>query len=326
MKTLQILFGLLATASLAGSSQNPRWTDVEIRIPARPDLHVQWDAPRKTLPSQVYVYRLLPNRLPPKIISNLAKLCSFTGQDRTTETTDGIVFQAADGSRRLSISVSAGSIHYETAEPRYGPTNLAEDVPPMSEMPKLAADFLRKTGINLSDVTNPFDNRRDIQRASKFHFSEPLRIYYVGNINITNVEYRTASFWRCVNGIPVIAGDGGQISYGAHGNIRSFTISWRKLGCYQRLPSVTPETAIGYLRGGKAVCGLSLVDFDWSAVSCVTVKKASPYYYSGHTDMLYPFLGLITKTEPSFGNVQLEIDCPFIDETKLSDGNRLPKL
>jgi len=241
-----------------------------------------------------------------------------------TETANGVSFQASDGSRKLSISFPSGLIHYATAEPHYGPTNLAEGVPPMIEMPKLAADFLRKTGINLTEITNPFDSGRDIQSASKFNFSEPLRIYYVGNFNITNVEYRTASFWRCVDGIPVIAGDGGQISYGAHGKIRSFTITWRKLERFQRLPLITPETAIRYVRGGKAVCGLSLGDIDWSAVSNVTVKRASAYYYSGHTDLLYPFLGLITKTEPSFGNVQLEIDCPIIDETKVSDGNRLP--
>jgi hypothetical protein len=317
VKKLLILFGLVETACFAGSSQNPRWTDVEKRIPARADLNVHWDAPREAIPSQVCVYRLIPDRLPPKIISNLAKLCSFTEQDKTAETANGVSFQAADGSRKLSISYPSGSIHYETAEPHYGPTNLAEGVPPMSQMPKLAADFLRKTGINLSDISNPFDSGRNIESASKFHFSEPLRIYYVGNISITNVEYRTASFWRCVDRIPVIAGDGGQISYGAHGKIRGFTITWRKLERYQRLPSVTPETAIRYLREGKAVCGLSLNDVDWSAVGNVIIKKASPYYYAGHTDLLYPFLGMITTTEPSFGNVQLEIDCPMIDETKI---------
>ena len=71
--------------------------------------------------------------------------------------------------------------------------------------------------------------------------------------NITNVEYRTVKFWRCVDGIPVIGGDGGTITFGEHGTIRAFSIIWRTLERHQCLFPVTPETAMKFLREGKAV-------------------------------------------------------------------------
>jgi hypothetical protein len=317
MRTI-ITFGLLQGFLFAGVAQNAPWREGETPIPARADLDVRWEAPTRAIPSNVWIYRLLPNKFSPEVISNIMNLCSFTEQNKTQETTNGVVFRMPDGSRTLEISFPLGRIHYETVEPHYGPTNLAEGVPPISEMPKLAAEFLRKTGINLSDITNSFDNGRDIQSASKFHFSEPLRIYYVGNIDITNVEYRTASFWRCVDGISLIAGDGSQISFGEHGTIRSFSITWRKLRRYQRLRSITPETAIAYLREGKAVQELVPGEVDWAAVRKVTIKKALPYYDSGQSDWLYPFLALVASTEPAFGHTQFGIDCSILDETKVT--------
>ena len=50
----------------------------------------------------------------------------------------------------------------------------------MSELPKLAADFVTSAGITLSEITNPFDAGGGAYSTTKFHFLEPLRIYYAG--------------------------------------------------------------------------------------------------------------------------------------------------
>jgi hypothetical protein len=308
---------LLDSFSIVGFAQTPHWKDGEAPIPAHSNLAVRWEAPAISIPDSVWIYRLLPNQFSSDIISNLVTLCAFTGRDKMAETTNGVGFQAPDGSRKLSISFSSGSIKYETAEPHYGPTNLAEGVPAMSEMPKLAANFLIKVGINFSEITNPFDGEREIEGAVRFYFSEPGITYFVGKTNIHNTEYRTAKFWRCVDGIPVIGGDGGTITFGEHGKVRSFTISWRKLERYQDLPSVTSATAMKLIREGKAVQELVEGEIDWAKVKSVTIKKASPLYYDGHSEWLWPFLGLVAISEPGFGHTQFGIDCPMIDETKI---------
>lgn len=309
---------MLEAACLTGVSENRPWQDGQTAIPARANLNVRWEAPTKAIPSKVWIYRLLPNKFAPEIISNIMILCSLTDKDKIEQSTNGVTFKSPDGARTLSISFPSGWIHYETAQRHYGPTNLAEGVPPMREVPKLAADVLAKMGISLSEITNPYDSGRNIEGTSKFHLSEPLKIYYLDNTNVTNVEYRAAGFWRCVDGIPVIAGDSGGISFGEHGKIRGFSITWRSLERCQSLPTVTQTTAMEFLREGKAVQGPVLGSIDWSAVEKVTVNEASPWYHAGHTNWLCPFLELVATTEPAYGNVRLRIDCPVVDETKLA--------
>jgi hypothetical protein len=315
---------LLPTLSVSGFAQKPYWRDGEASIPAFGGLDVRWVAPSTAIPDSVWIYRLLPNKFTPDIISNITSLCSLTEKDKVNQSINGATFKSRDRSRKLSIAFRSGSIDYETAERQYSPSKLAEGVPTISELSKLAIDFVTKAGIQLSEITNPYATGGGAYSTPKFHFSEPLRIYYVGNNNITNIEYRTAKFWRCVDGMPVIGGDGGTITFGEHGTIRSFSIKWQTLEGHQRLPTVTPETAMKFLREGKAVQELIEGEIDWTAVKSVTIKKTSPLYYDGHSEWLWPFLGLVAVSKPSYGHTQFGIDCPIIDETKVSDGNSLP--
>jgi hypothetical protein len=316
MRGIVILI-LLHTFSVSGFAQKPHWKDGEASIPAVGGLDLLWMAPTAAIPDSVWIYRLLPNKFSPEIISNVTGLCSLTAKEKVNQSTNGATFKSRDGSRKLSISFQPGSIDYETAERQYGPTNLAEGVPAISELPKRAADFITQAGIKLSEITNPFAAGGSVYSTPRFHFSEPMRIYYVGSNNITNVEYRTVKFWRCVDGIPVIGGDGGTITFGEHGTIRGFSIIWRTLERHQSVPSVTPETAMKFLREGKAVQELIEGEIDWAKVKSVTIKKASPLYFDGHTEWLWPFLGLVAVTEPSYGHTQFGIECPIIDETKV---------
>jgi len=316
MREIFILI-LLHTLSVSGFAQKAHWRDGEASIPALGGLALRWVAPTTAMPESVWIYRLLPNKFSPEIISNIKGLCSLTEKDKVNQSTNGATFKSQDGSRRLSIAFRSGSMDYEAVERQYGPTNLAEGVPAITELPRLAADFVAKAGIKLSEITNPFAAGGSAYSTPRFHFSEPMRIYYVGSNNITNVEYRTVKFWRCVNGIPVIGGDGGTITFGEHGTIRKFSITWRTLERHQSELSVTPEAAMTFLREGKAVQELIEGEIDWAKVNSVTIKRASPLYDDGHTEWLWPFLGLVAVTEPSYGHTQFGIDCPIIDETKV---------
>ena len=247
---------------------------------------------------------------------------SFTALDKEEETANGMSFQASDGTRKLSISFPSGEIHYETVQPHYGPSNLAEGVPPMSQVPELAEEFLRKAGVHFSEITNPFVGGSNMEGTSRFHLSEPLQIYYVGKTGITNVEYRTASFWRSVDRIPVFAGDGGKISFGEHGRIREFYIKWRKLEGYRFYPLLTPERIIQSLRKGQAVQGLLPMNsrnVNWRTAKSVTINQCTLRYYGADIEnplhWLVPFASLDTSVDTGYGMVRVEIHCPIIDET-----------
>src|ERR1017187_1201620 len=121
------LFLIVQTFCCAtGFSENPRWKTVDVTsIPTRADLDVRWEASTKMIPSNIRIYRILPNKFSPEVISNVMTLCSFTEKDETGRNTNGTTFQNSAGSQKLSISFPSGSIHYEIPERRYGPTNLA---------------------------------------------------------------------------------------------------------------------------------------------------------------------------------------------------------
>ena len=322
MKRLITLLALLQAGCLTGSSQNASWKNSLISIPARADLNVRWDARLDAMPSQVGIYRDLPNKFSREKIANVMNLCSFTAQDKK-ETTDGLSFQAPDGSRKLVISFQSGEIHYETKLPRFGPTNLAQAVPRMTEVPKLAEDFLRKMGIDMFEITNPFVDGINMEGTPKFHLSEPLQIYFEGKTQITNIEYRTASFWRLVDRIPLFGREAGQVSFGEHGRIRGFSITWPKLQCDKWYSTLTPAMMIESIRAGKAVQGFLSMNspgINWRTVKLLIVKRASPRYYAqsrsnSSPGSLVPFTALDAEVDTGHGMIPVEIHCPIIDES-----------
>jgi hypothetical protein len=310
----KLFFLMVQTLCLTtGFSENPRWKMIDqTPIPARADLDVRWDASTKAIPSKVWVYHLLPNDFSPIVISNVMTLCSFSTNEYTTQNTSGIAFQNPDGSRKLSISFSSGNIEYETPDPLFGPTNLAKEVPPMSRLPELTTDLLKQINIPLSAVTGFFE-------TDKFNLWEPLTMYFVSNTIITNITFRGVNFRRSVDGIPVVACDGGHIYFAEHSHISKLSITWHNLKQYKSFSSLKTKAIVRLLRQGKAIqepVPMNVGYIDWPNVKSVTIKKAEPLYFAGDTDWLYPFLWLDTDVDTGHGIVDVGIDCPIIDETK----------
>jgi hypothetical protein len=314
VKTFSLLF--LAQLLCCGSvfSQNPRWKIIDEKpIPAHADLDVRWEASMNNVPPTVKTYRLLPERFSGDVISNVVGMCSLSEKDKKQQGANAIVFQSSTGARKLFVSLASGAIHYEIPEPQYGPNKLAEGVPEMNQLPKLATNFLRQIGIPISDVTGYFG-------TDTFNFSEPLTMYYVGDTTITNIGFRSVKFRRSVDGIPVVGGDGGGFDVGEHGNIIKIDIVWHNLEPGESYPTVPQGTIMGFLRQGKAFQGLlpmSIGEIDWKTVKSITVKKALPCYFSGNSNRLIPFLVLFTTVDDGHESLDVQIECPVIDEAKL---------
>jgi hypothetical protein len=294
-------------------SQNPRWKMLgETRIPARADLDVRWDAPTKAIPSKVWIYHLLPNDFSSTVISNVMALCSLSANEEIARNANGMAFQNSDGSQKLAISYSSGSIEYETAEPHFGPTNLAKEVPPMSRLPELTTNLLKQINIPLSAVTGYFE-------TDKFNLWEPLTMYFTSNSVITNITFRGVNFRRAVDGIPVVACDGGRIRFAEHSQVSKLSITWHNLTPDKSFSSLKPKAIVQLLRQGKAIqepVPMNVGEIDWPHVKSVTIKKAEPLYFAGETDRLYPFVLLQTVVDTGNGMVEVGIDCPIIDEAK----------
>jgi hypothetical protein len=78
------------------------------------------------------------------------------------------------------------------------------------------------------------------------------------------------------------------------------------------------------IRAGKAIQGMipdNLNEIDWRTVKSVTIKKAEPSYYAGGdpfapSDWLRPYAALWTTVDTGYGTIDVEIDCPIIDDSK----------
>jgi hypothetical protein len=294
----------------AGFAQNPPWQANGITIPARADLNVVWEATNK-FPHKVWSYQLLPNRFPDKIICNVLALCSLTEKDLKEYRLNGMDFQSADGSRKLSLAFPSGDIHYQSGPewPAWS-TNLVVGVPQENQLPKLTKDILRKLDIPYSDITGWIDDH-------KMDFVEGGGVGLVNGISFTNVTYRRVYFRRTVDGMP-IAREFYGFNVGEQGKISKLSITWPKLKRVKSYLTISPEKVIECLRKGNAIRGpVSMNDFDpdWPAVKSVTIKRAIPSYLIDHTQ-LYPFLYLDAVIEDEHGTVEVVIQCPIFDKTK----------
>jgi hypothetical protein len=309
MKKIILLLLIQVVCAMAGFAQSPPWKANNEIIPARPDLNVLWQNSTQ-FPRKIWIYQLLPNVFPPKIISNVMALCSFTGKDKIDDETNGMVFQNPDGSRKLSISYSSGAIEYETAEIRYSPTNLAIGVPSTNELPEVAKSVLSKLHIKFSDITGWLG-------TNKIDFSEPLTTFYVGGAVITNVPYRTVYFRRSVDGMP-IAYDFYRFNVGEYGKISKISIAWPNLKRLKSYRTVSPKDVVDFIRHGNATRGpvpTSIGDIDWPSIKSLTITDAIPSYLV-NGNRLYPFLYLGALVDTGNVKVKIGMACPIFDETK----------
>jgi hypothetical protein len=308
MKKVISFFLIQLFCFTAGFAQSPPWKANGETISPRPDLDVRWEDSKK-FPSKVWTYQLLPNRYSDKIISNVLTLCSLTEKDLKEYRLNGMNFQSADGSRKLSISFPSGDIHFETPEPDWG-TNLAVGVPKESELPKLTKNVLRELGISFSEITGWIGDH-------KMDFVEGGGVGTIGDITITNITYQRVYFRRTVDGMP-IAGAFYGFNFGEHGKISKISITWPKLECLKSYLTVSQKDVINSLRRGNAIRGpvsQNVGDIDWSTIKSVTITKAVPSYLVDGS-RLYPFLRMDANVDTGHENVTVAIDCPIFDETK----------
>src|ERR1700722_3013774 len=153
-KSILLVFATMICGAVF--AENVRFNQFGTHIPARPDLEVRWNPPTDSLPSQIWVYHLLPRKPSAEMISYLKSLCSFTEDDRIDSSANGMMFRTPDNSRHLWIS-SAGDVYYESLI-HYGLTNLIEAVPDEGQALKRVKQILPKFGISLSDIDRKDDS------------------------------------------------------------------------------------------------------------------------------------------------------------------------
>jgi len=285
----------------------------------RSDLDVRWNLPSNSLPTSVWSFRMLPNRFSKETISNVMALCSMTDKERTRNDTNWLIFETQDHTRRLGFFFPLGSIEYQTPE-IYSPTNLIQAVPSEAELRRLAPGFLAKLGIRMADIDRQENGEPDIRVFdSQIMFS-------VNHAIITNTVYRGIRFRRKVEGLSFTGGGSGgdcEVRFGDHGRVVMMSLSWRMIERYKHYPTASPEMLTGWIRQGKAVLNMlpgDIPGIDWNAVKSLTLEKAQLCCYAGEpSDWLVPFVALVATIDFGDRSLDVEIDCPIADQSKIKD-------
>lgn len=311
------LFILFYSVWAAGFSQSLSLTRLGDSFQST-NLVIHWDAPSNAYPHSVWIYEVVPKKFPPDAISALVQECGFTEKDKKVSTADQTVYKNADRFPSKHLEVSNGSIFYVNVT-HYGPTNFASDVPEMNQMPQLATNFLSRLGIEMCDIEKKPDG------TPNFHFWQPFKEYFLPDRIVTNIEFRAVGFSRAVDGATILgagtAGDG-EVFFGPHGRPVHIDISWRGLNRVKPVNTVSPETIMEWVRHGKAMQGgipMNLPAINWQGVKSLTVKSADLCYNAGDriapSKWLMPLLLLWTTVDTGNGTIDVEIDCPVIDES-----------
>jgi hypothetical protein len=312
-----ILFVLLQATWVTGFSQSLSLDKLGDTF-QRTNLDVRWNAASNSLPPTVWIYRVLPKAFSGETVSNLVALGGFTDQNLVRSNSEEIVYKSEGRHPATQLAISHGGVEFQH-KIIYGPTNLTQGVPEMPQILDLTSNYLAKFGIALSDI------EKNTNGAPNYHFAELVTTYDLPQGTVTNVEYRLVRFNRAVDGGAVMGGGtcgDGEFDFGAHGKLVGIDLTWKDLKRYKSFAAAKPETIVAWIQQGKAVQGgipMNLPPIDWATVKSLTVKKADVCYYAGErfaaSGWLMPVLSLWATVDTGDSKVDVEIDCPVIDET-----------
>jgi len=283
-----------------------------------PNLVVQWKVETNVFPRTVSVYRILPTKFSPVVISNLLSIAKLTANDQTKSDTGVENFVSTDKTRSLQINSILGTIDYaDDSVVQGGMTNVSIGVPSENELLGLTVDLLPELGLKLSDI-----KKKGNRIEPEFSFYEPeLTMFYLNSVLVTNIPQRSVFFRRALDSGSFLGNDGGGncwIYFGSHKAVSKIALKWPDIERYKSFPTADLKTIANWIRGGKARHGLipmNVGEIDWKRLQSMTVTKAEICYLTSQ-NYIYPIVSFWTTVDTGHGPVDVEIDCPIIDEAK----------
>lgn len=306
------------------------------------NLNVVWSAPTNHLPSTVRVFKVVPSKYSPVVISNLMALGEFTERDRVKAFVpeyplprSALGYLKEAEKRSLSIAPNLGLVRYrdEKAEAAIHPREPVEGLPDDGESVRLALMILPRLGIDLSDLAAKADGVGpcfSIGPGSRGYFDRAKGKY------VKEETLRRVSFTRQLDGLPIVGGgrQGIDVTFGNHGRISELVMNWRSVEHVGSYPCAGREQMIGWIREGRArVQSMETTGARWvkaSDIKRLTITAISPQYFAGGSeerlDRMHPYAML--KAEAEIGTDDKEtiwLFCPVTAEglnrpSRKSDG------
>ncbi|MGH7990139.1 MAG: hypothetical protein ACREDS_08145, partial [Limisphaerales bacterium] len=290
---------------------------------------ITWKASKYPWPKMIWFYQAKPAMFSSGIVSNLLSLCSFTTNDIDRPYSNGNVLNFSKSGRNLRISFSESEIDYFSPM-TYGLNHLATNVPNTNQLVTLARNLLPKIGISLSELTK----LKNGQPRFFFDTNEEIgTTYFLTNgTTLHNIDQRSIMFGRFLNGIRIKGiGGNGRIQYGDNNRLVQMSIQWCRMERRKSHPTATYKQILQWLHDGRCYFPRwfyppyqDKIDIDWTKVKHLTITDAKAYYWNPPLPergipmhiYTYPFAILSATVDTGATNLNIEIDCPIIDEAK----------
>jgi hypothetical protein len=252
----------------------------------------------------------------------------FAETDKQDYGANLIVF--SNSGRVLHMRPLQGQIEYSTPYKK----GIAKEVPETNQLARLTTNFLHGIGIGASQIPKRRNGQLDISwpdPADSYTF-----FYPGGNMVISNIQSRTVRVSRALDGVlctPAV-GDA-RIEFGERGVVCSLSIDWRSVERDKSYTAATPKRIMQWIREGRAIQKHMLgwwtgqeTMINWPTVKGLTITKATAYYRgdlffereSAHQPILpswvVPYAEISATVSTGKTNLEVEIVCPVIDETK----------
>jgi hypothetical protein len=234
---------LLIAALPLAASQAEDTVSLESLSPRFPvSARIIWQVPSSQIPRSLGIYTNVPTIFPVPVLSNAIRLASFPMPRTLKASTNAMhVSDGEDGfwSRALDVMPQYGHLGYHVRSVITNPTN----VPSAAEVTQLAWQYARLLGLNSAELFE-----RPQSRCARTCEYGPF----------TNlVGARSTFLTRKVGGIE-LREYGLDAEFGAHKQVRRFTVLWPTLKFAQTVPTATPQQIIQCIRARKTP--LALVD------------------------------------------------------------------
>jgi hypothetical protein len=280
---------------------------------------VTWNAPTNDLPSELWIYKVMPEAVSAGVVSNAMKLGQFTMKDLSKSAhpiirdKDLIYFYSkgdSGKSRHLFIAPSLGIIEF-AAERDYNKP--IENVPNAVEVEKLARGVLCQLGVDKSLICNPKPGYDETSTRYKYDKGTHKMILP----GVTETVVRGIAFQRRIDGVLESGSWCFMIHFRSHGEIEDFSLYWRNILPQESHPTVSPAQIIGMIKDGQTQLPPQFDDVSGiTAAKNLVVTKITPRYFNGTgkepLDFLKPYADLEVSADFGTNTSTFYLKCPIL--------------
>jgi hypothetical protein len=322
---MKFCFGvsLCFAASIGLAANAPNFGNDFPKFQTASDVPITWAAKNST-PTNLWIYKVIPQTFPAKPISELLRQSPFTNRITGTISNN---FSLGNQTCIFHVNPAQGSVTYWN---EYAPANhwdktnhlweLVKGLPSQSETEKLGLKFLKQFGIQQKDLAQKADGHL-------ITFGETKTRSYFDRRTQTNIENEVTArgvfFVRRLDGVDFtgIGVRGGcEIEYGNNKKISNFTLVWRNLERYEDYRTATGSEIMQFIRDGKAVI-TPKNPVNPSDLKSITVTEIIPRYMGADADekqtFVFPFAQVGAHVNLGNTNADIELFCPILSTNKV---------